>query len=45
MNVFTKWKQTQRLREPAYGYQEGRMGEGIVRDGYVHTAIFKMDNQ
>ena len=26
MNLFTKEKQTHRLREETYGYQQGRMG-------------------
>ena len=48
MNLFTKQRQTHRLREWTYGYQGGRMGERDrlgVWDGYVHTAIFKVDNQ
>ena len=48
MNLFTKQKQTQRLREWTCGYQWGRV-EGKNRLGvwnwYVHTAIFKIDNQ
>ena len=48
MNLFTKQKQTQRLREWTSGYQ-GRRGEGRDRlgicDWHVHTAIFKTDNQ
>ena len=48
MNVFTKWKQTQRPREPAYGYQEGRMGgrdsQGVW-DQHIHSAVFRMDKQ
>ena len=28
MNLFTKQKQTHRLREGTYGYQRGRVGEG-----------------
>ena len=31
MHLFTKQKQTHRLRERTYGYQGGRWGEGIVR--------------
>ena len=30
MNLFTKLKQTHRLREPTYGYQGGRVGRGRV---------------
>ena len=29
MNLFTKQKQTHRLREQTYGYQGGRLGGGI----------------
>ena len=32
MNLFTKQKQTHRLREQTYGYQRGRGGGGIVRE-------------
>jgi len=32
MNIFTKQKQTHRLRGPAYSNQGGRLGEGIVRE-------------
>ena len=32
MNLFTKLKQTHRLREGTYGYQGGRVGEGIVKE-------------
>ena len=46
MNLFTK--QIHRLRKKIYGYREerlvGRDGQGVW-DGYVHTAIFKTDNQ
>ena len=48
MNIFTKQKQTHRLREWTYGYQWGRMGGRDrleVWDWHVHTAIFKTDNQ
>ena len=31
-NELTRQKQTHRLREQTYGYQGGRMGEGIVRE-------------
>ena len=29
MNLFTKQKQTHRLREQTHGYQGGRVGKGI----------------
>ena len=32
MNIFTRQKQIHRLREWTYGYQGGRVGEGIVRE-------------
>ena len=32
MKLFTKQKQTHRLRERTYGYQGGRVGGGIVRE-------------
>ena len=32
MNLFTKQKQTHRLRERTYGYHRGLWGEGIVRE-------------
>ena len=32
MNLFTKQKQTHRLREGTYGYQGGSKGGGIVRE-------------
>ena len=44
MYLFTKQKQTHRLRERTYGYQGGRDSQGVW-DQHVHTAIFKMDNQ
>ena len=48
MNLFTKPKQTHKLRGQTYGYQGGRVE---VRDKlgvwgwHVHTAIFKVDNK
>ena len=50
MSLYTKQKQTHRLRERTYGYGGGggkvggrdRLG---VWDRHVHTAIFKTDNQ
>ena len=48
INLFTKQKQTHRLREGTYGYQGGRVGGRDSQgawDRHVHTAIFKMDNQ
>ena len=48
MNLFIKQKQIHRLRKQTYGYHEGTMGardsQGVL-DRYVHTAIFKMNNQ
>ena len=44
MNLFIKQKQTHRLRERIYGYQEGRVG-GRDWDLHVYTTIFKIDNQ
>ena len=41
MSLLTKQKETHTLRKQTYGCQ----GEGIVREGHVHTAIFKMDNK
>ena len=43
MNLFMK--QTYRLREWTYSCWRGDMGEEIVWDEHVHTAVFKMDNQ
>ena len=48
MNLFTKQKQTHRLREGTYDYQGGRVGgrdSSGVWDWHACTAIFKMDNQ
>ena len=44
MNLFTKQKQTRRLRECTYGLQRGRASWGVW-DEHVHSAILKMDNQ
>ena len=46
INLFTKQKQTHRLREWTYGYwgYGGRNSKG-VRDWHVHTATFKIENQ
>ena len=45
MNLLTKQKQTHRLKERTYSYQEemvvGRDNEGVWTDTY----IFKIDNQ
>ena len=42
MNLFTKQKQTHRLIEWTYGYQEGRVGGGIVREFEtdMHTMLY-----
>ena len=47
LNLLTKQKQTQRLREPTYGCQEEgwRKGQSGHWDGHVHTTVFKIDNQ
>jgi len=48
MNLFTKQKQTHRLREWIYGYQErwvGRRDRLRVWDWHVTTAIFKIDSK
>ena len=51
INLFTKQKQTHKLRERTYGYWSGGEGWGGGRenqgvwDRHVLTAIFKMDNQ
>ena len=45
MNLFTKHKQTHRLRKQTYGCWGVRMGERNsqgVWGGQVHTAVFKM---
>ena len=41
INLFTKQKQTHRLREQTYGYQGEACGEGIVREFGVdmHTLL------
>ena len=46
MNLFTKWKQTHRLKERTYGYQRGRVRRRDrlgVWDCHVYIAIFKTD--
>ena len=48
MNLFTKQKQTQRLREGTSGYQQGSVaGRDTlgVSNGHVLTAIFKVGSQ
>ena len=44
MNLFTKQKETHRIREGTDSCQGGRDSQGIW-DARVHIAIFKMDNQ
>ena len=48
MDLFTKQKETHRLENLTYGCQgkrmKGRDTQGIW-DQFLHTAIFKMDNQ
>ena len=46
INLFIKQKETHRLREQTYGFQEdGRRTSCGVWSGHVHTVIFKMNNQ
>ena len=46
MNLFTKQKQTQRLREQTYASDEvGERDRLRVRDGRIYTALFKMGSQ
>ena len=48
MNLFTKQKQTNRLRELTQGYQRegwGKRDSQGVWNEHIHTAIFKMENQ
>ena len=47
MNLFTKQKQTPRLRDWISGYQGGKLGRRVVREFGIdmYTSIFKMDNQ
>ena len=46
MNLFTKQKQTHRLREQMYvaGEKDGGKWQGVC-DWHLHTAIFKMGNK
>ena len=37
MNLYTKQKQTHRLREQTYGYQGGRVGGRIVKEFGIDT--------
>ena len=48
MNLFTKQKQTDRLRKQTYGYERGKMGgkDGLaVWDWHMHTTLYGMDGQ
>ena len=48
MNLFTKQKQTHRLRKQTYGYQKGKgMGERQtgVWDQQIQTITYRMDKQ
>ena len=48
INLFTKQKQTHRLTEQTYGYQQGSVGGRDrlgVWDWHILTAIFKIDNK
>jgi len=48
MNLFTRQKETrkQRMNLRLSGRSQGEgWEEGIITDGHVHTAVFKMDNE
>ena len=48
MNLFTKQKQTHRLRRQTYDYQRGKVGGRDklgVWDQQIHTTVYKIDNQ
>ena len=47
MNLFTKQKQTHRIRKQTYGYwgKGGEEGQTGVWDWHVHSTTFKRDNQ
>ena len=47
MNLFTKQKQTLRLRKQTYGYQRGRWVRNKlgVWDQQIQNTIYKIDNQ
>ena len=48
MNLFTKQKETHRLRKQTYSFQRGNVGWGDklgVWDSHIHTTIYKIDNQ
>ena len=48
MNLFTKRKQTHRLRKQTYGYQRGKVGGRGKLGGWdkqIHTTMYKIDNQ
>ena len=41
MNLFTKQKQTHRLQKQTYGYQKGKVGEGINEElGLTYTHYY-----
>ena len=45
MKLLARQKQTYRLKRMNLWLSEGRMGDKIIWNGHVHTAIFKTDNQ
>ena len=48
MKLFTKQKQTHRLRKQTYGYQRGKGVGGDklgVRDQQIYTTIYKINNK
>ena len=47
MNLYTKQKQTHRLRKQTSGNQRGKVGRDKlgVWDSHINTTIYKIDNQ
>ena len=45
IKLLARQKQSHRLKRMNLWLSEGRMGDKIIWNGHVHTAIFKMDNK
>ena len=45
MKLLARQKQSHRLKRMNLWLSEGRMGDKIIWNGHVHTAIFKTDNK